>query len=264
MTTAALPIPRRRARLSAYLPWHFRDFVAIGMLSAILFGLLGTAVIMQMHLAEASVAARVPGMVIPLAQKLEQFLTPYGMFAVVAPIICMTGLASQDRQLGYTRFLFAKPVSVRAYYLSLVAVRFVGFVLLGHILLLAYGHFEPPAYTWRFLVEMTVSFVAVGGIVFLLSVVSRYDGLFAVLWLLLATIIRARFEAPGVGHLLTYLFPPIEHGDAVRRWAVSLNSIGELGAMDFPWKWMLWNGGYGLACLLMGLYLLRRIPLTKA
>lgn len=265
MTTATLPIPTRRARLGAYTPWHFRDFIPIGVLSLVLFGLLGAIEILQLQSIEAMMAVRKISSGVLLANKLSQFLSAYGIFGFVAPIICASGLVSQDRQLGYTRFLFAKPLSVRAYYLHLLLVRFVGFLVLGTVLVLAYSYFEPPSYTWRFLVEMTVSFIAVGGIVFLLSVVNRYDGLLAVLLLLVATLVRARWETkPGFLHGLIYLFPPVDHAEALRRWVVGINTLGEVGAVAFPWKWACWNGGYGLACLLVGLYLLRRVPLTKA
>jgi hypothetical protein len=265
MTTATLPIVERRARLGAYTRWHFRDFIALGVLSAVLFGLLGALQIMQMQTAEAMMAARKMAHGIPLASKLSQFLGAYGLFAFLAPIICVSGLVSNDRQLGYTRFLFAKPLSVRAYYFNLLLARFVGFLALGTVLVLAYSYFEPPSYNWRFLVEMTVSFVAVGGIVFLLSVVSRYDGLLAILFLLVATFVRARWETtPSVGHAFTFLFPPVDQAGVLRRWAVGIDLDGQLGAVPFPWRWTLWNGGYGLAWLLLGLYLLRRVPLTKA
>lgn len=265
MTTAALPTPRRRARLDAYTRWHFRDFIALGVLSAVLFGLLGALQIMQMQTVEAMMAVRKMNNAMPLATKLSQFLGGYGLFAFVGPIICVTGLVSNDRQLGYTRFLFSKPLSVRAYYLNLLFVRLVGFLALGTVLVLAYSYFEPPAYNWRFLVEMTISFVAVGGIVFLLSVVNRYDGLLSVLLLLVATFVRAKWEtASGLAHAFTFLFPPVDHAVALRRWVVGIDMLGQLGAVPFPWRWTLWNGGYGLACLLLGLYLLRRVPLTKA
>jgi len=265
MTTAALPILERRARLGAYMRWQFRDFIALGVLSAILFGLLAALQIMQMQTIEAMMAVGKGSHAMPLASKLSQFVSGYGLFAFVGPIICVSGLVSNDRQLGYTRFLFAKPVSVRAYYLDLLVVRFVGFIALGTVLVLAYSYFEPPTYNWRFLVEMTVSFIAVGGIVFLLSVVNRYDGLLSLLLLLVAAIVRDRWSTKtGFLHAMMYLFPPIDHADAVRRWVVGVDAMGQLGATPFPWKWTLWNGGYGLGCLLLGLYLLRRISLTKA
>jgi hypothetical protein len=230
-----------------------------------LFGLLGSVEVLQMQANEAMMAARKVAGGFPLRIKLDMFSTAYGMFGMVAPIICVTGLVSQDRQLGYTRFLFSKPLSVRAYYAHSLAVRFFGFLLLGHVLVLAYSYFEPPTYSWRFLVDMTVSFVSIGGIVFLLSVVLRYDGLLAILFLLVATIVRSKWElVTGFRHALTFLFPPIDHAFLLRNWVIGLSPIGELGAADFPWKFTLWNAGYGLACLILGLYLLRKVSLTKA
>lgn len=266
MTAPLLSLTRRHARMASYSVWQFKDFaVNIAVVSILLFGLFGAMEIAQIHLQEQMLATRRPGMTMDVRQKLMAFMTAYNMFAMVGPLICLTGVASQDRTQGYTRFLFAKPVSVRAYYAQALLVRFAGFLLLGHVLVIAYGMYEPPAYTPRFIADMTVAFLSVGGIVFLLSVLTRYDGLIAIVFLLVTALIRGRWVTEtGIKHAVTYLFPPIDQLGDVHNWVVKINPGFGPFTDVFPWKWGLWSAGYGLACLLLGLYLLRRIPLTKA
>ena len=99
--------------------------------------------------------------------------------------------------MGYTRFLFAKPISVRWYYFQSLLVRTVGYFAIGIVLILAYNYFEPPTLSPKMLADMLVSFVSIGGIVFLVSVVSRYDGLVAIVFLLVSSVIWGRVAREG-------------------------------------------------------------------
>lgn len=268
MTTPSLiaPLVPRRAHLARYSGWLARDFaINIAIISIILFGLLGMLSLMQVHAGEEMMAARKIPMAMPLASKLNAFLQSYQAFLSVAPIICVSGLASQDRTMGYTRFLFAKPLSVRWYYAEALLVRFVGYLALGSLLIGAYGLFQPPTFTWKFFPVMALSFVAIGGIVFLCSVLSKYDGLVAVAFILTGVLVWGKWaDKTGIGHAVSYLFPPLINSGDLHRWSLGLDSQGGLLQIAFPWKWAMWNAGYGLACAAVGLYLLRRVPLTKA
>lgn len=265
MTTPALSLPRRHARLGRYALWQSGEFVMnVAIISLILFGLLGGLSIMQIHSMEQYYAMRRPPQPVPDMQKISIFLQIYGIFVTVGPIICLSGIVSQDRTMGYTRFLFSKPVSPRWFYLQSFVVRMLGFLVLGHALLFLYGAFEPPAYSPKFLADLVIAFLSYGGIIFLLSVVSRYDGLVAIVLFLVSAVVWGKWElATGFGHVLTYAFPPIEKYGDLHTWVVGLTRMGTIGAVEFPWKWAVWGTSYGLACLALGLYLLRRIPLTK-
>jgi hypothetical protein len=264
MTVPAVSIPRRRALMGRYALWQAGDFVInVGIITIILFGLLGVIAIMQIRLNEQYFIASHRTM--PLAGRLGPFLEVFAMFTMVGPIIAMSGVVSQDRTSGYTRFLFAKPVSPRAFYLQSVAVRMIGYLVVGHILVLAYSFYQPPSYTVRFVADMLLSFISVGGILFLFSVASRYDGLLLVVFLLLGSIVRDSWEkAAGIKHAVTFLFPPVNHVGDLHHWVVGVNGVGSMAAVEFPAKWVWWNAGYGLACGILGLYLLRKVPLTKA
>lgn len=262
----SLPLARRHARMGRYALWQSRDFVMnIAIISIILFALLGFLWIMRIHsMEEPFVRGGAPNPV-PDALKISIFLELYGVFATVAPIICLSGIVSQDRSLGYTRFLFSKPAGVRAFYVQSALVRLIGFLLVGLALVWWYSVYEPTGLSARFLGDMLVNFVSIGGIILLLSVFTRYDGLVAIIVLLVSVAVRAQWAtATGIKHAVTYLLPPVMQLGEVHRWAVGLNHMQTLAAVEFPTKWALWNMGYGLACAVLGLYLLRKISLTKA
>jgi hypothetical protein len=264
MTTSTIPVPRRHARLGRYALWQAGDFAMnVGIISVILFALLGVVTWMNLHaMEEFYIARRQP---FPLGTKLIVFKDAFAAFVMVAPIISLSGIVSQDRTLGYTRFFFSKPVSPRVYYAQSFLVRLLGYLVVGHVLVLTWAYFELPGYTVRFVGDMVLGFVAVGGIVFLISVVSRFDGLVAIVALLLAEIFWSKWETvTGIKHWLTYLLPPVNHIGDLHAWLVGVDAMASVVPIPFPTKWALWNAGYGLACLALGLYLLRRIPLTKA
>jgi hypothetical protein len=266
MTAPTVGLPRRRARMASYAIWQSRDFLMnIAIVSLLLFGLLGALSILQVQAMEQMSLMMKKPAPLELSQKARAFVQAFSVFVTVGPIICLSGIVSQDRAMGYTRFLFAKPLSVRWYYFQSLLVRFIGFVALGIALVLAYNYFEPPTLSPTMLADMLVSFLSIGGIVFLVSVVSRFDGLIAIVFLLVSSVIWGAWRVKdGIRYAVTYLVPPLEKSGDMHNWAAGLDGMGRLTAVEFPWKWALWSAGYGLACFALGLYLLRRIPLTKA
>ncbi len=265
MTAAAVDLPRGRARLLRYARWQALDFaINIAIVSIVLFGFIGVILLMDIHSSER-VFFEAGYKVMPLNMKLSGFLQMWGMFATVAPIIAVSGVVSQDRAAGYARFLFAKPLSPRLFYLQSWLVRLVGFIGVGTVLVVAYNFFEPPSFSWRFVVDMIVTFVSIGGVVFLFSVIGRFDGLVVALVLMLSFVAWTKWEsATGVRHALLYALPPISHLGAPHYWLLGINQMSRLADVPFPAKWVAWNVGYGLACLLLGLYFLRKVSLTKA
>jgi hypothetical protein len=265
MTASAIPVAgARRARMGRYALWQAGDFVInIAIITIILFALIGVVALMNLHLQEEIALSQ--KRTLPPMMKLTIFRDIYAMFAMVAPIIAVSGVISQDRSAGFTRFLFAKPVSPRWFYFQSLFVRFVGYLVVGHILILAYSFYEPPAYTPKMLVDLTVNFLIVGGITFLFSAVSKYDGLLAIVALLTSSIFWSKWErAQGWRHAVVDILPPVERVGELHAWVLGMNPLGSIADVPFPTKWALWLAGYGLACIVLGLYLLRRIPLTRA
>lgn len=267
MTGAAItttPPALGRARLARYALWQIKDFwINIGVVSIVLFGLLGMISFMELRALQAMITAQHRTWRDLFAT--QHFQGPYGMFAAVGPIIALSGIVSQDRTMGYARFLFAKPLSPLRFYAQSLLVRYLGYLVVGHVLLFAWMRYWPPVYTPRFVVDMTVSFVAVGGTLFLFSVLTKFDGLLTVLLLLVAELVWSKWEtATTWKHWLTYPFPPVARFAEIHHWLLGINAFGEAMALPFATKWVAWSAGYGLACLLLGFYLLRRVSLIKA
>jgi hypothetical protein len=248
MTAPALtPAPRRTAHLLPYALWQFRDYaINIALLSIILFGLLGALEVVTLHSATAMMATS-RGYAVNLARMQGQsFQRLFAIYSAVGPIVALSGIISQDRSLGYVRFLFAKPVNPLRFYLQSFFVRAVGFFVVGGVLL-------------------ALTFVAFGGIIFLTSALTKYDGLVTIAFLLLAVLVWGKWDgSKGFGHLLTYLFPPIDKFSGIDDWVSNVSSIDPRLPVVFPTKWVVWTVCYGVACLVLGVVMLRKRPLARA
>lgn len=267
MTAPALsPAPRRRAQLLQYSLWQFRDYaINIAIISIILFGLIGTLEVMQLR---AMTAAMANSRMSPASldrMRTQSFQNIFAIYSSVGPIVALSGIISQDRSLGYVRFLFAKPLNPLRFYLQSLVVRAIGFFVVGAVLLAVYRQFEPSADVGRIAAGLALTFVAFGGMVFLGSALTKYDGLCAVAFLLLSVLVWGKWAtATGAAHLVTYLFPPIDKFSALNDWVSNLNQFNTGLPVAFPTKWVVWTVSYGVACLVLGVILLRTRPLARA
>lgn len=265
MTAPSGPFVRRRARLARYSLWQFFDFgMNVAIVTVMIFTLLGVSFLMSMNAQETFLISQRRSMTD--AEKLGYFKQLVEMFTSVAPMIAVSGIVSTDRTSGYTRFLFAKPLSPSRYYAQTIVVKWIGYLVIAHGLMWWYSVYAPvPEYSWKAIVAFSCLFVAEAGILFLLSVVTRFDGAIAILFLLGSAISWDRWEnASGIGHVLTYLLPPINKVSVIQEWFIGMNGAGTLMDVPFPAKWFWWLTGYGLVCLAAGLVILRKAPLTKA
>ncbi len=265
MTAPSIPLPRRRARLGRYSLWQIRDFtINTAIVTIVLFGLLGALFIAQIHAqTEMFAATHRP---LPPTLALHTYNELLSMFSFTAPILAMNGILATDRVSGYTRFLFAKPLSVPAYYAQSLVVRLVGFIAVACVMQALWGRFESPALSWKFVVDMTAFVVTIGGIIFALSALTKYDGLIAVMLMLLTALLRERWMgSTGVLHAAAYVFPPLGRLNDVQSWFIGLDPLSDAATgVPFPTKWFWWNVGYGLAAFAIGFAILRKRSLTKA
>ena len=231
--------------LARYVPWQFRDFVRERGIALLLVGfLLGFTVVGPVRLmggAPDDVTAR---------RVLNALL-------VQVPFICafiaLNGIVSTDRKSGYFRFLFAKPVSIPAYYAQLFAVYFVGFLAVCAVFLALFGVFLRPVPVSGPLLFCALVFLSFGGIAFLVSTLFRHD------WPILAAIFLGstvlyslwRFEE-GWKRLVLAVLPPIYNlpGMASEITGGTTPEVNDL----------LHLLGYSLACFIAGLVILRRRP----
>ncbi len=160
-------------------------------------------------------------------------------------------MVSTDRKQGYYRFLFSKPVSAVAYYAQLFVVYMLG-VLVTLLLLAGVLNLVVPAFSiLNFLLYVTVIYIAMGGIGFFISVVTRFD------WLTLAAVwvgsrVLRNLYGPTAGwkSKAVEILPPVHKIDDL---AFTLITNRAAQASD-----VLWLVGYGALFFALGLLILHR------
>jgi len=170
--------------------------------------------------------------------------------AVIGALFATNGIVSQDRKMGYHRFLFAKPLAIPAYYAQSFVIAAVGFLIVAAALLALHAVVIRPVFPPRAFLSLAVVFVGIGGVGFLFSTFWRYDWLSTVLVLTVSGALWDLYgEAGGMRGALVRLLPPAPLLDDVMGAAVSGGA--------FPITDALWIAGYGIVCLLLGLLHLR-------
>jgi hypothetical protein len=242
----------RRARLWSYLGWQARDFVAErGAPLLIVASLMTFPLIMGLRRARASLT--------PLRSELsagQAIVELLAQFAMIAVLIGINGVVSNDRVRGYYRFLFAKPVSIPRYYAQAYAVNGLGLAaavlgILGAIYALGYPVFLP-----RVLLMVGLFYVSLGGLGFLYSTLARFDWILMGATLGLAHVLRALYPAYAsrAGRVLDVILPPFHR----------LGDVGKELALGRPadTRMLVWLLAWGISSFVLGLLILRRRPLA--
>lgn len=234
-----------KSNLARYAWWQFRDFLRDRGIALLLVGFL--------------VGFTVIGPFKAMGGTLDQRMADRLMAAVLiqVPFICafiaLNGIISNDRKLGYFRFLFSKPVGIPAYYTQLFVIYLLGFLTVCAMLIGLFSIFAHPVAPLGPLLFCGLVFLSFGGIAFLISSLFRHD------WPILAAIFLGssilhsmwKFEE-GIKRMVLAVLPPIyELPDMipalVQEGSVDANSI-------------LWLLGYSAICFVGGLVVLKRRP----
>jgi ABC-type transport system involved in multi-copper enzyme maturation permease subunit len=243
---------RTRARLARYALWHLRDYLREkGIATLITLGLVGY--LMQIPI----MRARAQGFGgAPMEQMADQaFISALKFLGFVGILFATNGIVADDRRHGYYRFLFAKPVSVVTYYAHKWAVYGGGFLLVATVLLAINAAVVEPFFPPIFLPVLALVYVALGGIGFLLSAAWRFDWLSLAAVLGLSDILWLLFQGDsGLPGSLVRLLPPVHLLDGIYR------AVREGGVP--PVSDVAWLGGYGVACFVAGLVVVRWRPLA--
>lgn len=245
-------IDNRRAKLADYVPWIARDYLTNqGPSTAIIIVLLALFEAQMFHVGTGTRLADMP---LDIAARLLRGLV--SVLAFLGTFFATNGIVSNDRKAGYYRFLFAKPVSPPWYYATVFGVYGVGLLTVVLVLLGVWAIAVRPLFPLEIFGAVLVLYLAYGGIGFLLSAAWRFDWLSLVTVLLVARLLWTLWgNATGIRHWLLYLLPPIHRADNVA-------DIVMRGAhTPVPWSLIAWLGGYGLACFVLGLVVLRKRPL---
>jgi hypothetical protein len=182
------------------------------------------------------------------------------LFLPLGAFVAAVGVISADRQQGYFRFLFSKPVNVLAYYFQTYVLHAIIYVAVFGLMVWAFG-----AYTFHFSVHRAMeaaalTFMLIGGIGLLLGALTRFDAAVLIVTYIAALILQQVASAPGAGlpgwlATIGRALPPVIKLDAVR------NSLYAAQAVDMAQLWQVL--GYGAGAAVVGFILLRRLPLSR-
>jgi hypothetical protein len=236
-----------RGRLGKYSLWQFRDFVLDRGVAILIVGFLWGYVLVAPFR-----AAKSPQLTLDRFSPMWPLLiTVASSIVSLSVLIAVNGMVSIDRKLGYYRFLFAKPVSVIAYYVQLYFVHMVGVLAAMLILSGVLRTIVPDFSIVNYLLYTALIFVAMGGIGFFISVATRFDWLtLAAVWLG-SRVLREFYGAkPGLPGKLVQLLPPVHKLDDVANGLIINGSA--------PTNDVIWLLAYGALFFVLGLLLLRQ------
>jgi ABC-type transport system involved in multi-copper enzyme maturation permease subunit len=194
----------------------------------------------------------------------QMFSQSITLFLPLGAFVAAVGVISADRQQGYFRFLFSKPVNVLAYYAQTYIVHAVLFVLMFGVIVWGFGGYTVHFSVHRSMEAAVLTFVLIGGIGLLLGALTRYDGAALIAIYVLALMLQQLMAAQNGlknGGLPDWLatiskgLPPVGKLDHLR------DHLYAGTAIDMPELWHVL--GYGGGAALIGFILLRRLPLAR-
>ena len=260
----APPSHRPRGRVALYGFWQLRDFfVERGLPLFIIAGLLGylTAAPMlpALHRNIASLPPRLVakwgGADAATAMLMKDFNTLFlrnflGAVVFLGALLAMNGIVANDRKQGHYRFLFTKPVAPWRYYGQAFLVHWAGYLCVMALLALIYGFLVWPVLSIPLVGVLALMFLAYAGITFALSAAARWDWLSLVTVTVAASFFWDRFkDSTSPAAALLYLLPPLHRTSDVYLALAKGDPV--------PWPLVEWFAGYGVACYLLGLIVLR-------
>jgi hypothetical protein len=245
-----------RARLRRYALWQLRDYLfERGLPLLIVCALFGWVTLSTTDEVRGRFG---PDELSQLAAFVWRGIVP--QVALFGTILALNGIVATDLRQGYFRFLFAKPLAAPAYYAQAFAVHGLGLAVVVAAFFAAFSWALGVAAPLWAVGYALLYFVALGGIIFLASsasvaVLGRFDWLAAsAMWVggLVARAMAQRGERWA--QLLSPLLPP--------SWRTDELLAALLGGAPPPMAATLHLLGYGAACFLLGLIVLRYRPLA--
>jgi hypothetical protein len=251
----------RRARLLAYGRIQARDWIVDrGVLIAVLLLVMGASNVYSIRAAMgADWATGDEGH----ARALTVYDAVLQILAYAGPLFGANGIVSTDRQRGYFRLLFARPVGVARYYAQLFIINGVGLLVVAALTALVFSTFVAPVSVGGTVAYAAIAWMVIGGAGFLVSTITHADGIVVVFLLvgnalLHAYMVAVRVSGGDVGPLfagLDYLLPPVHLFGSFR--ATLLRDVPAVTA-EFARAI-----GFGAVCLAAGLLIVHRRPLAR-
>jgi len=240
----------------AYASWQVRDYLAgpgAGTAAIVFF-----VTVLPMLAIVGGMSPEAPhaesGLIV-----IQMFDTMVQFIAIVGSFISVSGFVSGDRSPGLARFLFARPVNVRAFYLQAWVVRGLSLVALALILSLIVHFFAAPVPWGRAAAVVAVSWILIGGLGFLASVLVQRDAVALVaVYLAPVTLDALRGGLPDtrwIGPALAVL-PPVHLLGGIR--------TALLTGLPVDRGDLLHVLAFGVACVVLATFLVRRLPLVRS
>ena len=258
MQEGATGIEAPASGLGRYARWQARDFVTQ---KAPILGILALLLMYPLVAGTFEVS--------PTFERFAQEMRDkwiYVMFGILTPLGTLAatrGIVAEDRQHGYHRFLFAKPINLMRYYAQAFGVSFVGVMGVLALVALLYTIVIGPVALLPAFVPAAVFFVLFGGVTFLFSTVSRLDWV----WTLGAVAASAwtRFLVDErkwefLRPLKALLLPLDSFARMVVEWGKLTLGEGTIAAALGSTAWPL---AYGLGAIGIGLWILRKKSVVR-
>lgn len=243
----------RRARLAAYVPWMLRDYLTNqGPATLIVVLLIGYMALMPV----LDGPLNIPLGDVPTEMAYRILLAILPAFAFLGPFFATNGIIANDRKFSYYRFLFSKPLSPIAYYVTTFLVYGIGVFIVTLVLMAVWALAVRPMFPPMMLAVVAIMYVAFGGIGFLLSAAWRFDWLSLVTVLLVASVAWEQWgDVAGMLRLPLYLLPQVHRASDVYA------MVAPRSGASIPWSAILSLGGYGFVSFLLGMVVIRKRPL---
>jgi hypothetical protein len=194
----------------------------------------------------------------------QMFAQSITLFLPLGAFVAAVGVISADRQQGYYRFLFSKPVNVVAYYAQTYMLHAIVYVGTFGAIVWAYGAYTVHFSVHRSMEAAVLTFVLIGGLGLLFGAITRFDATALIVTYIAALILQqliAQQNALPNGGLPGWLvaigksLPPVLKLDVLR------DHLYAGQALDVAQLWYVL--GYGGVAAILGFVLLRRLPLAR-
>lgn len=246
-----------KGRLTAYAGYQLRDYFATRALPIVLATALAAWAFAAAHGVTLSDLDPTGG--VDARERVQRaFELLLVIFAFVAGAVAAYGLVSHHRSREYDRVIFSRPISPVRYYSQGFVLGGIGGVVLAIVGAEVYAVAVHPVSLAGVAGYVALAWVLVGGLAFLLSTLTAFH--LAVLALVLAADLAVdhystELSAAGAGAVaagLQYLLPPAHV-------LVTLRGAFARGLLVDP-RALAWPLGYGVACIVIAVVLLRRRP----
>ena len=246
-----------KGRLTAYAGYQLRDYFAIRALPTLVASGLAAWALAAARGVTLSDLDPTGG--IDARDRIQQtFELVLTSFAFVAGAAAAHGVVARHRARGYDRLVFSRPLSPVRYYTQGFVLAGIGAVILGTVGAEVYAVAVHPVSLPGVAGYVALAWLLVGGLAFLLSIVTAFY--LPVLTLVLAADLALDYfagplSAAGVGPVAAAIQLALPPAHVL----VTLRAPFARGLPIDPGG-LAWPAGFGVACIVAAMVLLRRCP----